>query len=405
MTKMIRLGLPVVQVMATAMAWLISSPLMQGAVFVGTPEMPTEVDLSDPFHYAKYIRYIAIGPTQRETPEWLSFEIFLDLNHSPSEAEMAAEVDKLKVLEQKDLRRRAIARQYFYVPNERFYYDRIDSMAEEVDMRMIIVAKIEHWNQQAAAGQFWYPNSDRKESFGTTCEEWEIGPQNRPTLFRQKSGTAYDAVRAMGGLANITKGECESAMKLAILYASASVLGETRFNEKHPGVSLNFDIGKSPSLGKHFYDVVPVDPSKFNIGDWVYIKNYNYAELTQTKLVNGEENKVVKDWYEAGLLSEVYYMWAGEHTTVVEEYPVTSGTTAWLYSGLGFSGKPYVQDPAGPEIETGDWVNILRDRYNGALRKVIDKKMYWKGELVRDILEGTDAETKITLAKHRRIYR
>ena len=112
-----------------------------------------------------------------------------------------------------------------------------------------------------------------------------------------------------------------------------------------------------------------------------------------------------------GSESWIWFRWisahygAGEHTTVVEEYPVTSGTTAWLYSGLGFSGKPYVQDPAGPEIETGDWVNILRDRYNGALRKVIDKKMYWKGELVRDILEGTDAETKITLTKHRRIYR
>jgi len=283
-------------------------------------------------------------------------------------AEIQTIVDNIKALETDPIQKEIFTRMDS-TPNEYFTFQDIAHAKNTVTQRLETRSMMGIFN---SSGNYGYakPHEDPSIPVSTTASMWEI---SKPTsfFFRQKSGTAYDAIVQLCDGSSQTKGECWGAITACVWWGASRGMGRDAFNLLYPGVVLDMDINR----GSWDRNIRPAGDSSIHVpGDWLYLKSYNYIQA-----INYEEfNK--KGWIDRK--NQTYY-WSGENSVYFG-----SG----IYEGLGVVGT--TEDQMREE---------LRTNYNADLAQVIANEGKLNGVAVTAIQQGQQATDKIQWVNIKRV--
>ena len=129
-------------------------------------------------------------------------------------------------------------------PFEVFVFDDIDHAKATVKQRLETIKMMNLFNEGAPDSRFfyWRPHTKPPIPADTTADLWEKG---QPTnfYFRQKGGTAYEAITQLCDPATVTKGECWGGFVACIWWGASRAMGPLDFNNLYPGdKALDMDL-------------------------------------------------------------------------------------------------------------------------------------------------------------------
>lgn len=308
-------------------------------------------------HYLKYVRHMTVPFASQSGAAW---EAGNDVSgRIPAEVQII--VAAIRTLET-SVRQREIFDRMKIAPTETFAFRDIAHAKSTVLQRLETVAMMTNFNLDSR-----YAYHDKSHPVSTTAAQWEIGSQAR-YYFRQKSGTAYEAITQLCDPATKTYGECLGAIIACVWWGASRGMGEDSFNSQYSGTAaLNMDFRINISPRKNIQ--VATDASVHVPGDWLYFKNHNYTAVIQ-----------IREFYKKGWLDgETIYYWSGENSLYFG---------ADQYEGLGVTSRT-----------AADMREEIRTAYNRDLATVIDE--VGKSGGVYDgieikIITREEAETKIT---------
>ena len=337
-------------------------------------------------HYLSYVRHLSVPIGDQNGPVWDSGNNI----QGKTVAEIQQIVDAIKQLET-SLRQKEIPARMMAAPTEVFNFTDLNHAKNTVTQRLETIKMMEVFNTPGS--RYWYasPHQNPPIPHSTTAAHWEKSPKY-PVLFRQKSGTPYEAISQLCDPNSLTKGECYGAITACVWWGASRGMGEPAFNLDYtilyngPNfLDMDFKNGNSsgtyntkPAVGKDKQYHVP--------GDWLYMKNHDYDKVI------GYEEFLKKKWIDPSSKS---YVWSGENALF---YGTKNGEEK--YEGLGLT-----------DLSETDFRNELRKNYNLDLKEVILNKGAMKAKVldetfvfpVTEIEEGAEAEFKIKWAKIARI--
>ena len=301
-------------------------------------------------HYLTYTRHMAVPFASQNGATWDSGNNV----QGKTAAEIQAIVTATKLLET-NARQKEIPVRMAGTPIEWFTFTSLDHAKNTVKQRLETVQMMDIFNSPNSRYRYGTPHTG--VPYSTTAGHWEKG--SRATFFfRQKSGTAYEAITQMCDGSSVTKGECLGAITACVWWGASRALGLAEFNQLYPGTkALNMDFGLSNSWGWNVRAAIDAAENHHVVGDWMYLKNHNY-----TQVIN------VKEFYKKGWLlpaTKKTYYWSGENSLYFG-----SG----IYEGLGVENKT-----------SAAMREKLRTKYNGDLAQVITNGGKINGVLVETI--------------------
>jgi len=340
-----------------------SAPLFAKVQFVdGTGYYTVTSSNND---YLKYVRYMTVPFNSQTGAVWSAGN---DVT-GKTPVEIQVIVDNIKALETDPIQEEIFTRMDS-TPNEYFSFQDINHAKNTVTQRLETRSMMHIFNT-ITDGRYVYaePHKTPPIPVSTTANMWETG---KPTnfFFRQKSGTAYDAITQLCDGSSQTKGECWGGISACVWWGASRGMGKDAFNLLYPGVVLDMDIDR----GSWNRNTAPAGDGSIHVpGDWLYLKNHNYIQA-----INYEEfNK--KGWIDRK--NQTYY-WSGENS-------VYFGVE--IYEGLGVV-----------ETTEDQMREKLRTEYNADLAQVIANGGKINGVTVVAITE-LEAPAKIQWVRINRV--
>lgn len=264
-------------------------------------------------YYLQYVRHMSVPIAVQSGSTW---EAGSNVS-GKTDAEIQGVVNSIKALET-DIQLREIYDRLMATPNEVFEFTNVIHAKAVVRQRLETIKMMRDFN--ADYRYTYLDNSAHPAS--TTAARWRPGSGTK-FLFRQIAGAPYDAITELCDDSSKTYGECMGAIIACIWWGAAQAMGQASFNNLYPDrLDMDFSQGKNKSP---FRNTAPaIDFSVHVPGDWVYFKNYNYAQV-----ISNEGEFAL--FYKKGWLkeAEIYYL-AGENSLYFGD---------GKYEGLGISNK------------------------------------------------------------------
>jgi hypothetical protein len=179
---------------------------------------------------------------------------------------------------------------------EAFNFRDIPHAQSVVTQRLETISMMQKFNQD---GRYDYNSEAHPAS--TTASDWQTGLKTR-FYFRQKSGSAYDAIAQLCDPLSKTYGECLGAIMACTWWGASQGMSQSAFNSLYPGnTALNMDFRVSASPNRNL--LAAADTSTLVPGDLVYFQDYNYNAVLK-----------IQEFYKKGWLkaTSIYY-WSGEN--------------------------------------------------------------------------------------------
>jgi hypothetical protein len=253
------------------------------------------------------VRYLTVPPENQNGPIW---EAGND-TEGKSEADLEPIAKAIKDNLETDAVRKEIYTRMKAAPIEYYTFRSLKHAQRTVNQRLETFAMMYVFNRIKN-----YRYNDLTHPPSTTATQWDTGTRFK-FLFRQKSGTALDAINQLcqiGEGQNLTYGECIGAAFACIWHGAAVWMPEGKFNELYSGTTaLNMDYVTPPGNGSWSKNVSGPAPgndtSEFLVpGDEMYFQNHNYLEITSQTSVFAREFRE-KGWLGADRI----YRFAGEN--------------------------------------------------------------------------------------------
>lgn len=318
-------------------------------------------------HYLTYVRHMTVPFTSQNGAVW-------DAGNNvqgKTAAEIQVIVTAIKALET-DTRQKEIHTRMVATPNEWFTFTDIAHAKATVTQRLETVNMMDIFNSPNS--RYGYGRVHDGVPYSTTAALWEKGPRTA-FFFRQKGGTAYNAITQLCDGSSVTKGECLGAIMACVWWGASQGMEAVKFNQLYPGTrALNMDFRMSTSSGRNVQAAVDSGEAHHVPGDWMYLSNHNYTKVIK-----------VREFYKKGWLlprTKKTYYWSGENALYFG-----SG----IYEGLGVEKKT-----------TAAMRETLRQNYNNDLADVIANGGKVNGVLVA-ALQPRDAATKIVWKAVKRV--
>lgn len=332
-------------------------------------------------HYLRYVRFMTVPPERQNGADW-------EAGYNTTPAQIPAIVARIKLLEtnapQKEIYTKMKA------STETFGFRDVAHAKARVLQRLETIEMMKAFNVATGSA---YNYTTTTIPVSTTATLWEKGA---PTdfLFRQKDGTAYNAITQLCTLAT-TYGECYGAINACVWWGAARSMGETDFNTLYPGTTaLNMDYNQSDSWERNI--AFASDKNVVVPGDWGYWENGSSIKPGDlpTKLDSSYKSVIKepyfykKKWLEDDETKKIYY-WSGENALYLGDD---------LYEGLGVEPKTdfYMREK-------------IRAEYNSDLAKVIQGLArltppgIYNNRLEVKVINRADAVVKINFINVKRL--
>jgi len=313
-------------------------------------------------NYLTYVRHLTVPFASQSGATWDAG----NNTQGKTAAQIQVIVTAIKALET-DARQKEIHTRMSATPTEWFDFTDVSHAKDNVKQRLETVSMMDIFNSPNS--RYGYGQVHAGVPYSTTAALWEKGP--RVTFFfRQKTDTAYNAITQLCDGSSVTKGECYGAIVACVWWGASRGMGQAPFNQLYSGTkALNMDYRWSGNTSTRKNVILAVDAGEAHHvpGDWMYLSNHNYIQVIR-----------VKEFYKKKWLlprTKQTYYWSGENALYFG-----SG----IYEGLGVENKT-----------TAAMRESLRNAYNNDFADVISNKGKINGVLVKEIMFGNDADTKI----------
>lgn len=320
-------------------------------------------------HYLTYVRHMTVPFTSQNGAVW-------DTGNNvqgKTAAEIQVIVTAIKALET-DTRQKEIHARMVATPNEWFVFSDIAHAKATVTQRLETVSMMDIFNSPNS--RYKYGRVHDGVPYSTTAALWEKG-SGTVFFFRQKGGTAYNAITQLCDGSSVTEGECLGAITACVWWGSSQVMEAEKFNQLYPGTqALNMDFRMSNSHSRNLQSALDSGESHHVPGDRMYLVNHNYNQVIDPRN---------REFYKKGWLlpeKKKTYYWSGENALYFG-----SG----IYEGLGVE-----------KNTTEEMRETLRQHYNNDLAEVIVNGGKVNGFLVT-ALQPRDAATKIIWRSVKRV--
>lgn len=274
-------------------------------------------------HYLEYVRHMTV-------PDGSNFGSVWDAGNDISgktPAEVQVIVDAIKALETDSIRKEIYERMTG-APNEWHTFTNTTHARNVVTQRLQTIACMRRFNTNK---EYWYASPAKGVPYGTTSPFWELGKGRYPFFFKQKQGTASDAIVsiASGSGGSTTKGECLGAIYACIWYGAYQGMGANAFNALYPGnQALDMNHNKSNTYYRNQSVAVDQGIAHQVPGDKLYLKNHNYSDVLNVDKFWKKGNNGGPGWLDQGK----NYVWQGENAVYLG---------GGKYSGLGLDNLTY----------------------------------------------------------------
>lgn len=303
----IKVGLPVAFVMLTA------SPC-KATVSFGTPPIAVSSSNQD---YLNFVRHMTVPIASQTGATWADGN---DVT-GKTPAEIQNIVNAIKALETSSQQKQIFTQ--MNISTEAFDFTDVAHARGRVVQRLKTIQKMQEFNAGGGVSTPYFYGSAT-----TNAPHWLKGrPRvtdaagrdwNHAAYFRQKSGTAYQAITSLCSQPYRTRGECLGAAIACVWWGAAQSMGESRFNALYPGTTaLDMDSDFSDSWKQNLEDTI--DVARTVPGDWVYWQNHDYGTIVDNQ-----------SHFDKGYLSGTY-LWRGENAF----YLGRDAANVPKYEGLG----------------------------------------------------------------------
>lgn len=308
-------------------------------------------------HYLTYARHMTVPFASQNGAVWDAGNNVQGNTASEIQAIAAA----IKVLET-DERQKEIHDRMVATPNEWFNFTDVAHAKATVIQRLETIRMMTIFNSIDSP----YKLSGLSE---TTAALWEKGPPGAAFQFRQKGGTAYNAITQLCDGSSVTKGDCLGAKIACVWWGASQGMESAKFNQLYPGMralNMNYHPTTSTSSYNNSQDAIDASENHHIPGDCMYMRNHNYS-----KVITDIYFSKIKKWIDP----EKTYFLSGEN---VVYYGIG------IYQGLGLD-----------QLSTAGLRDVLMNAYNDDLANVIANQGTINGVEVKRIRPGLDAESKI----------
>lgn len=360
-------------VLFVSLIWATSS---QAVVRFGNPPVAVTNTNED---YLRFVRHITVHTASQNGATWEAGNNIID----KTPAEVQDIVNAIKALEHPVLRQMFDDMQAVKAINgqsDDFDFVDVEEAKSSVLQRVSVVHKMRDFNVGKENSPYWYGPP------GTTAPKWQMGRRglyetsrgrmllNNQKLYRQKSGTPYEAILELCSQPYRTGGECWGAAAACVWWSSAQAMGPARFNALYP-TPEGLDMDPYFSNGWERNLRASVDTSRMVYGDWVYWKNHNYGEVIANQAYFNDNKP------NAYLSNTGDYIYQGENA---------------FYIGHNAEGKDVFEGLGLPNLTADQMKETLQFYYNRDLQPLINARKIEK-------IDDNDRNRLIVLQSHKRL--